>query len=61
MRQAENDAVRAPGTPRTWDSSWSKEHLVTGLYEKPERRAAYHDLTTRHGYKDDDISVVMTD
>ena len=62
MRQATNDAVDAPGTPRSWDSSWSKEHLVTGLYEKPEHaRQAYHDLTTRHGYKDNDISVVMTD
>jgi uncharacterized protein YjbJ (UPF0337 family) len=62
MRQTENDAVSAPGTPRTWDSSWSKEHLVTGLYEKPEHaRQAYHELTTRHGYKGDDISVVMTD
>jgi uncharacterized protein YjbJ (UPF0337 family) len=62
MRQATNDAVDAPGTPRTWDSSWSKEHLVTGLYESPDHaRKAYHDLTTRHGYKDNDISVVMTD
>lgn len=61
-RQAQNDAVSAPGTPRTWDSSWSDRHLVTGLYETPERaREAYQDLTTRHGYKDDDISVVMTD
>ena len=62
MRQAQNDALDAPGTPRTWDSSWSREHLVTGLYDSPDRaRTAYHDLTTRHGYKDDDISVVMTD
>ena len=62
MRQAENDAVSAPGTPRTWDSSWSREHLVTGLYDTPEKaRHAYHDLTTRHGYRDNDISVVMTD
>ena len=62
MRQAENDAVRAPGTPRTWDSNWSNEHLVTGLYDEPERaRQAYHELTTRHGYQDEDISVVMTD
>jgi uncharacterized protein YjbJ (UPF0337 family) len=61
-RQAQNDAVDAPGTPRTWDSSWSREHLVTGLYDSPESaRHAYHDLTTKHGYKDDDISVVMTD
>jgi uncharacterized protein YjbJ (UPF0337 family) len=62
MRQAQNDAIDAPGTPRTWDSSWSREHLVTGLYDTPERaRTAYNDLTTRHGYKDNDISVVMTD
>lgn len=62
MRQAQNDAVDAPGTPRTWDSSWSNKHLVTGLYDKPDTaRQAYHDLTTRHGYKSDDISVVMTD
>jgi uncharacterized protein YjbJ (UPF0337 family) len=59
---SEDDTVSAPGTPRTWDSSWSDRHLVTGLYETPERaREAYQDLTTRHGYKDDDISVVMTD
>ena len=62
MRQAENDAVDAPGTPRTWDSSWSKDHLVTGLYDSPDRaRTAYHDLTTKHGYKDSDINVLMTD
>ena len=35
---------------------------MTGLYDSPEHaRNAYHDLTTRHGYKDNDISVVMTD
>src|SRR6478609_8326034 len=62
MRQASNDAVSAPGTPRTWDSTWSREHLVTGLYDSPDTaRKAYDHLTTRHGYKDDDISVVMTD
>jgi len=61
-RQASNDAVNAPGTPRTWDSKWSREHLVTGLYDSPDTaRKAYDDLTKRHGYKDDDISVVMTD
>ncbi|MEO7273486.1 MAG: CsbD family protein [Vicinamibacterales bacterium] len=61
-RQAANDAVDAPGTPRTWDSKWSREHLVTGLYDTPDSaRKAYDDLTARHGYKDDDISVVMTD
>ena len=61
-RQAENDALHAPGEPRTWDSSWSNKHLVTGLYDTPERaREAYNDLTTRHGYTDRDINVMMTD
>jgi len=61
-RQAANDAVDAPGVPRTWDSKWSREHLVTGIYDTPDSaRKAYDDLTTRHGYKGDDISVVMTD
>lgn len=60
--EAQDDDVSAPGAPRTWDSSWSDEHLVTGLYDTPERaREVYQDLTIRHGYKDDDISVVMTD
>ena len=62
MRQATNDAVDAPGTPRSWDSSWSREHLVTGLYDTPETAGkAYDDLRKRHGYSDSDISVVMTD
>ena len=60
--QTDNDGLDTPGTPRTWDSSWSREHLVTGLYDSPDSaRTAYQDLTTRHGYKDNDISVLMTD
>ena len=62
VRQVDTDGFDTPGTPRTWDSSWSREHLVTGLYDSPDHaRTAYHDLTTRHGYKDNDISVLMTD
>ena len=62
MRQATNDAVDPPGTPRSWDSSWSDKHLVTGLYDTPGTAGkAYDDLTKRHGYKAEDISVVMTD
>ena len=58
-RQAQNDAVGAP-SPRT-SGRWSDQHLVTGLYETPETaRKAYQDLTTRHGYKADDISVLMS-
>lgn len=61
-RQATNDAVDPPGTPRSWDSSWSDKHLVTGLYDTPATAGkAYDDLTKRHGYKAEDISVVMTD
>ena len=35
---------------------------VTGLYSTPESASkAYQDLTTRHGYKSDDVNVLMTD
>ena len=35
---------------------------VTGLYSTPESASkAYQDLTSRHGYKSDDINVLMTD
>lgn len=54
-RQAANDAVASPiGT--------SRDRLVTGLYDSPEHAGrAYHDLTTRHGYKANDVSVLMSD
>lgn len=40
----------------------TRDRLVTGLYESPEHAGrAYDDLTTRHGYKADDISVMMSD
>ena len=36
--------------------------LVTGMYDSPESAGrAYNDLTTRHGYKADEISVLMSD
>jgi uncharacterized protein YjbJ (UPF0337 family) len=36
--------------------------LVTGLYRDRDTAArAYNDLTTTHGYKPDDVSVVMSD
>lgn len=60
-RQATNDAVDAPigtSSPR----SSSRDRLVTGLYNSPEHASrAYQDLTTRHGYKPDDVSVLMSD
>ena len=44
------------------DSGWSNKNLVTGLYDSPDAAGkAYQDLTSRHGYKADDISVVMSD
>lgn len=57
-RQAANDAVDTPlRTTRK-----GERNLVTGLYDSPEHAGrAYHDLTTRHGYKNDDISVLMSD
>lgn len=59
-RQAANDAVSSPiGSTAP---GRSREHLVTGLYNTPEHAGrAYHDLTTRHGYKADDVSVLMSD
>ena len=55
-RQAANDAVASP------IRSTSRDHFVTGLYDNPEHAGrAYHDLTTRHGYRADDVSVVMSD
>jgi uncharacterized protein YjbJ (UPF0337 family) len=58
-RQAENDAIG--GSSRS-DSTWSSKNLVTGLYDTPDAAGkAYQDLTSRHGYKADDISVVMSD
>jgi len=39
-----------------------KGRLVTGLYRTPdEAQRAYDDLTTRHGYRNEDVSVLMTD
>jgi uncharacterized protein YjbJ (UPF0337 family) len=58
-RQAANDAVASPTSTSHGTGS---RNLVTGLYDSPEHAGrAYHDLTTRHGYKADDISVLMSD
>ena len=35
---------------------------MTGLYESPEHAGrAYQDLTSRHGYRSEDVSVLMSD
>jgi uncharacterized protein YjbJ (UPF0337 family) len=59
-RQAENDAIGDNnGAGR---SGWSSANLVTGLYDTPDAAGkAYQNLTSRHGYTADDISVVMSD
>ncbi|MBA2354638.1 MAG: CsbD family protein [Acidobacteria bacterium] len=57
-RQAANDAV-GDATPTGKSGSG---RLVTGLYDTPDHASrAYQDLTTRHGYASDDISVMMSD
>lgn len=60
-RQAANDAVGSPATSG-YRTDASGGRLVTGLYDSPEHAGrAYQDLTTRHGYKADDVSVLMSD
>jgi hypothetical protein len=62
QRQAQNDAIGGSSRPRPSDSTWSNKNLVTGLYDTPDAAGkAYQNLTSRHGYKADDISVVMSD
>ena len=61
-RQAQNDAIGGSRESRPSTSGWSNENLVTGLYETPDAAGkAYQDLTARHGYKPNDISVVMSE
>jgi uncharacterized protein YjbJ (UPF0337 family) len=56
-RQAANDVT---GTTPTYGSS--SDRLVTGIYDSPEHAGrAYQDLTSRHGYAANDVSVVMSD
>ena len=62
-RQARNDVIggTTPSSSTTWTDR-SDRRLVTGLYDNPETAGrAYNDLTTRHGYRADDISVLMSD
>jgi hypothetical protein len=60
-RQATNDVV-AGGTSSAATTDYTNRRLVTGLYDSPEKAGrAYEDLTTRHGYRADDISVLMSE
>jgi uncharacterized protein YjbJ (UPF0337 family) len=62
-RQARNDVIG--GTTASSAAAWkdrSTGRLVTGLYDSPETAGrAYQDLTSRHGYRSDDISVLMSE
>lgn len=56
----ETDGVR--GATVGGRSTSTAGGYVTGLYSTPDAASrAYQDLTTRHGYKSDDINVLMTD
>jgi uncharacterized protein YjbJ (UPF0337 family) len=60
-RQDANDAL-GDATTSGYRSGTRDRNLVTGLYDNPEHAGrAYHDLTNKHGYQADDISVVMSD
>ncbi len=60
-RQANNDVMdETDGVPQR--SVAGDQRFVTGLYDTPDTAGrAYNDLTTKHGYNPDDISVVMSD
>lgn len=60
-RQANNDVMdETDGVPQR--SVAGDQRFVTGLYDTPDTAGrAYNDLTTRHGYNPDDISVVMSE
>jgi uncharacterized protein YjbJ (UPF0337 family) len=60
-RQERNDVMDDDGgTPNRTTSA--NHGLVTGMYDSPETAGrAYEDLTTRHGYAPDDISVLMSE
>ena len=61
-RPTQNEPMRESGRARTSNSKWSHKNLVTGLYDTPDAAGkTYQDLTSRHGYNADDISVVMSD
>lgn len=63
-RQANNNVMDETDGVRgaTAGSTSSRDRYVTGLYPTPEAASrAYAGLTTEHGYKADDINVVMSD
>ena len=60
-RQANNNVFDETDGARGRTVGGSR-NLVTGVYDSPETAGrAYQDLTTRHGYRANDISVLMSD
>lgn len=63
-RQASNNVMDETDGVRgaTGGGGSSRDRYVTGLYSTPDSaNRAYEGLTTQHGYKSDDINVVMSD
>ena len=63
-RQATNDVMDETDGVRsvTTGSTVGRDRYVTGLYNTPESASrAYNSLTTDHGYRADDINVLMSD
>lgn len=67
-RQAQNDVTGGSSTAYGTTSSSSgttgssNQRLVTGMYSDPDVAGrAYQDLTSKHGYRDEDISVLMSE
>jgi len=61
-RQAQNDVTGGTTMSSSGGATKRDNRLVTGLYDSPESAArAYDDLTSRHGYRADDISVLMSE
>jgi hypothetical protein len=60
--ERENAMGRARQQANTVTRPSSRPHYVTGLYRTPEEAGrAYEGLTSQHGYKSDDIDVLMSD
>ncbi len=64
-RQATNDAMDETDGVRgatVGESTYRSTGYVTGLYPTPDSaNRAYQELTSKHGYRSDDINVLMSD
>jgi uncharacterized protein YjbJ (UPF0337 family) len=62
-QQADNEVIGGGDrTSVSWMADRADRLFITGLYDSPESAArAYDELTTRHGYRAEEISIVMSD